>query len=192
MESLLLAGENWIINGILIAFVVLMFVMMFISSGKQRKAQADFLSMIDTLRAGMRVKMQSGVIGRIKEIREEAPGFRVVLIETGDDKNNAVVLYDIHAVQGIINEEAIMQLNIKARLEEEKNARLAEEAELAEKQEVAYTTGVKPDAEATIEHIKLNGEDFDADKYVSKRNATASAKKTTAAAKKTGAGKSKK
>jgi preprotein translocase YajC subunit len=155
MINILLAIDGMTIG--LIVLVVFMFGLMMWQSSRQRKAQADFLAMLDTLHAGMRVKMGSGVIGRIKEIREEAPGFKTVLIETGDSKNMSYLVYDIHAVQGIVNEQAIMELNMK-------KAAAAEEAK------------PEPVIDAEGEAIKLNGEEFNAEEYVEKRNKSTKAK----------------
>jgi preprotein translocase subunit YajC len=102
----------FIVVGVLLVGLVLW------QGSSQKKAQADFMAMLDTLRVGMRVKMACGLIGRITEIREEAPGFKTVLLETGGDKDRSYLIYDINAVQGIVNEEAIMQLNMKKNLEE--------------------------------------------------------------------------
>jgi preprotein translocase subunit YajC len=129
----------------------------------QKKAQADFMAMLDTLRAGMRVKMASGVIGRITEIREEAPGFKTILIDTGDEKNHSLLLYEITAVQGIVNEEAIMQLNIK------KNLQDLEKAD-AERKANEKSEDEKTDDPHKVQITTLNGEEFDAAKYVAKRN----------------------
>ena len=111
MTNLLLFN---VMDGVLIAAVVAMLGMMLWSSSRQRKAQADYVSMLDTLRTGMRVKMASGLLGRIKEIREEAPGFKTVLVETGEGKNLTYLTFTIDAVQGIVNEEAINNLNVQA------------------------------------------------------------------------------
>jgi preprotein translocase YajC subunit len=169
----------------LIAIVVLMFGMMIWTGSKQKKAQADFMAMLDTLRAGMRVKMSSGVIGRIKEVTEEAPGFKTVLIETGDDKNHSCLLYDINAVQGIVNEEALAQLKIRENLKELEKAEAERKAEAEKGDAPAEVAEEDPH---TIKITTLNGEEFDAGKYVAKRNSAAlgeTAKKPTSTKSKT-------
>ena len=99
---------SYILIGVLL---VGMIVLMFIQGRRQKKAQSDYLAMLDTLRPGVRVKMASGLLGRIKEIREEAPNFKTVVITTGEDKNAAEMTFVIEAVQGIVNEEAINRMN---------------------------------------------------------------------------------
>jgi preprotein translocase subunit YajC len=179
--NIFLATTDWGTTAIIIAFGVFLLGMMLWQGSRQKKAQADFMSMLDTLRTGMRVKMASGVIGRIKIIREEAPGFKTVLIETGDDKNNSTLVYDINAVQGIINEDAIMQLNIKKNLEE------LEKADAERKASDGVSVAENNDNTDTIKVTTLNGEEFDAEKYVAKRNASVkkTADKTTATKSKT-------
>ncbi len=137
------------IDLILISILLLGMILLIMWQGKkQKKAQADFESMLDTLRVGMRVKMVSGMLGRIKEIREEAPGFKTILLETGDPKNPTVLNYVMEAIQGIVNEEAINQLNLKK----------AEEA-LQESTKTTLINGEPVDASQ-----------IDAASYVEKRN----------------------
>lgn len=109
----ILAGTE-IVSYILIGVLLVgMIVMMFVQGRRSKKAQDDYLSMLDTLRVGVKVKMASGLLGRIKEIREEAPGFKTIVVSTGDDKNATTMTFMIEAVQGIVNEEAINRLNVE-------------------------------------------------------------------------------
>ena len=105
---------NDIVSYILIGVLLVgMIVMMFVQSRRSKKAQDDYMSMLDTLRVGVKVKMASGLLGRIKEIREEAPGFKTIVVSTGDDKNATTMTFMIEAVQGIVNEEAINRMNVE-------------------------------------------------------------------------------
>ena len=90
---------------ILLGLVVLFGVMIFLSSKRRRSTQQQILKMHDELRPGQRVRTVGGVVGRIKEIREESPGFKTVLIETGSAKFPAHMLFDVQAIYGIIAEE---------------------------------------------------------------------------------------
>ena len=93
--------EMYVVMGV----IVLMFVVMVtLQSKKRKKSQDEYTGMLDTLRPGMRVKTVGGVIGRIKEIREEGPGFKTVLLETG----TSTVLYDLQAIYGVVDDEAIL------------------------------------------------------------------------------------
>ena len=95
-------GSN-IVSYILIGVLLVgMIALMLVQGRRQKKAQADYLAMLDTLRPGVKVKMASGLLGRIKEIREEAPGFKTVTLNIGDDKNVVEMTFVIEAVQGIV------------------------------------------------------------------------------------------
>lgn len=100
-----------IVSYILIGVLLLgMVVLMLVQGRRQKKAQEDYMSMLDTLRPGVKVKMASGLLGRIKEIREEAPGFKTITLHVGE-KNPVEMTFVIEAVQGIVNEEAINKIN---------------------------------------------------------------------------------
>ena len=104
---------SYILIGVLLVGMV---VLMLVQGRRQKKAQADYLSMLDTLRPGVKVKMASGLLGRIKEIREEAPGFKTITLKIGEDKNVVEMTFVIEAVQGIVNEEAINKINAEKML----------------------------------------------------------------------------
>ena len=98
---------SWILIG---AIIIVMAVMVVVSGRRQKKAQEDYMGMLDTLRPGVKVKMVSGLLGRIKEIREEVPGFKTVTLNIGEDKNVIEMTFVIEAVQGVVNEEAINKI----------------------------------------------------------------------------------
>lgn len=94
---------------------------------KVKKAQDDYSSMLDSLRPGVKVKMASGLLGRIKDIREEAPGFKTVTLNIGDDKNVVPMTFVIDAVQGIVNEEALNRIKLAEAEEKMAEVTVAEE-----------------------------------------------------------------
>ena len=109
-----------IVSYIMLGVVLIaMFVFMILQGRKQKKAQEDYVSMLDSLRPGTKVKMASGLLGRIKDIREEAPGFKTVTLNIGEDKNVVEMTFVIEAVQGIVNEEAINKLKLEKLAEEQ-------------------------------------------------------------------------
>lgn len=109
-----LLGADWGFLGMM-GVIIFMFVVMIMFQNKKRsKAQGEYNSMIDSLRVGVRVKTVGGVIGKILEIREEAVGFRTVLLETGSEKSKSIVLYDIQAIYGIVDDLAIAQSKLDA------------------------------------------------------------------------------
>ena len=106
-----------IVSYVLIGVLLLgMVALMFVQGRRQKKAQEDYMSMLDTLRPGVKVKMASGLLGRIKEIREEAPGFKTVTLNIGEGKEVVEMTFVIEAVQGIVNEEAINKINAEKAL----------------------------------------------------------------------------
>ncbi len=109
------------------AVLIAMFVFMGTQGRKQKKAQDDYMAMLDSLRPGVKVKMASGLLGRIKEIREEAPGFKTVTLNIGDDKNTVSMTFVIEAVQGIVNEEALNRIKLQEAEEQMAAATVAEE-----------------------------------------------------------------
>ena len=102
----------FILGGLVLVFVV----MIVMQTRKRRTAQAEYTGMLEALRPGMRVKTVGGVIGTIREIREEAPGFKTVLLETGTEKNPSLVLYDLQAIYGVVNDEKIAALVAQAQV----------------------------------------------------------------------------
>lgn len=119
--------------------LVAMVVFMVIQGRRQKKAQDDYMAMLDALRPGVKVKMASGLLGRIKEIREEAPGFKTITLNIGEGKSIVEMTFVIEAVQGIVNEEAINKLNA------EKLSTSTDEVSLT-KNEVENTLAETPDA----------------------------------------------
>lgn len=106
-----------IVSYVLIGVLLLgMVALMLVQGRRQKKAQEDYLAMLDTLRPGVKVKMASGLLGRIKEIREEAPGFKTVTLNIGEGKSAVEMTFVLEAVQGIVNEEAINKLNAEKAL----------------------------------------------------------------------------
>ena len=107
---------------IILGVIVVIFALMIVMQSRRRKtAQAEYTGMLDTLRTGMRVKTVGGVIGRIREIREEAPGFKTVLLETGSDTNKSLVLYDLQAIYGIVDDEKVAQAKMQS-IQQHENA----------------------------------------------------------------------
>jgi len=93
------------LNIVIIGMFVLLGLMLYFGSRRRRAMQSQVNQMHEQLRPGQRVRTVGGVVGRIKEIREEAPEFKTVLIQTGNDKHPAYMLFDIQAIYGIVPEE---------------------------------------------------------------------------------------
>ena len=141
-----------IVSLILLSVVlVAMFAFMLVQGRKQKKAQDDYMAMLDSLRPGVKVKMASGLLGRIKDIHEVAPGFKTITLNIGEDKNIVEMTFVIEAVQGIVNEEAINRLNM-----EKATAEAKAEASVENKDEDKNDT-VTPVEEVPAE-VKVDGE----------------------------------
>ncbi|MDR0383968.1 MAG: preprotein translocase subunit YajC [Christensenellaceae bacterium] len=119
MVNLFLEGfdPSLIVMGVLL---VLMVAMMFWQGNKAKKQQQDYLGLLDSLRIGNKVIMKSGVIGRIVEIKEEAPGFKTIKVRSGEDSNASVLVYDINSVAGIVNEDALNAISQQSMKQEDK------------------------------------------------------------------------
>ena len=131
------------------AVVVAMFVFLLLQSRKQKKAQEDYMGMLDSLRPGVKVKMASGLLGRIKDIHEIAPGFKTVTLNIGEGKNVVEMSFVIEAVQGIVNEEAINRLNIEKMEAEDKAETVNQEAAEEKQEAVAEVKETKPAAKTS-------------------------------------------
>ncbi len=137
---------SYILIGVLLVGMV---VLMLVQGRRQKKAQEDYVAMLDTLRPGVKVKMASGLLGRIKEIREEAPGFKTVTLNIGDSKNAVEMTFVIEAIQGIVNEEAINKLNAEktlSALDGENKVEVAEQVNADETAKTAKTSSKKKSA----------------------------------------------
>ena len=104
MTNLILAFKKSDISfyAVLGVIVIAFGIMVFMQSKRRKVQQTEYHTMLDSLRVGIRVKTVGGVIGIIKEIREEAPGFKTVLLETP-----SLVRYDLQAIYGVVDETAI-------------------------------------------------------------------------------------
>ena len=92
--------------GFLVVAVLVIGLMLVSSNRKRRSAHEQITKMHDELRTGQRVRTVGGVVGRIKEIREESREMKTVLLETGSDKvGKSFMLFDIQAIYGVVAEE---------------------------------------------------------------------------------------
>lgn len=112
LNFLLAEGTPWYKDSMIYIFgglIIVFGIMMVLQTRRRKSAQTEYTGMLSTLRPGTRVKTVGGVIGRIREIREEAPGLKTVLLQTGNDANPSLVLYDIQAIYGIVDEEKLFK-----------------------------------------------------------------------------------
>ena len=107
MQDVLSKGDKFmnLTEGLIIGALVLVFIaMIWIQSRRRRSAMTEQASMIDKLRKGIRIKTVAGVVGHIREIREESKELTTILVETGQGDKTSFVLYDINAVLAVLDE----------------------------------------------------------------------------------------
>ncbi|KAI4453338.1 queuine trna-ribosyltransferase [Holotrichia oblita] len=120
-----------------------------------------------------RVRTVGGIIGRIKEIREEGPGVKTVLLQTSDDKNPAYALFDIQAIYGVIAEEGhTLQGTITPATETKAIGTASNKADVLASKKTEIASGL--DSESTKTEVEQDN--FNAREYVEKRNKTAKKK----------------
>ena len=140
---------------ITLGLLVALGLMIWFSSRRRRAMQSQITQMHEELRPGQRVRTVGGVVGRIKEIREESPGFRTVLLQTGNDKFPAYMLFDIQAIYGIVPEEG----------------------HTIDGKPLGAVQATNPATSDPSTHVtKINGEEIDAREYVEKRNSLSKSK----------------
>lgn len=105
----LICTNEWVVYGVGGAILVFLVATMVMQGGRRKKNYEDYLGMLETLKPGTRVKTVGGVIGTIKEMREEAPGFKTVLLETGVNGKTSFALYDLQAIYGVVDTEKLAQ-----------------------------------------------------------------------------------
>lgn len=96
-ESVAPGVSQWILPVILLVLVIGIFVLNYFRS---KKNQENMKTMIDSLKVGDNVKTYSGIYGKIIEIIDTTDG-KMVVLETGSEKNKGIFSIDINAVFGI-------------------------------------------------------------------------------------------
>lgn len=164
-------GTIWII----VVMIIGMGGYIFFISRRRKQTQQQVESMHDKLRPGMRVRTVGGVIGRIKEIREEAPKVKTVLLQTGSDKYPAYMLFDIEAIYGVFAEEGhTLSGQIIPKTEEKKE----EKKEDSDKEEKAKDKEEKErEKEADKKEAQFKDDIFNAREHVAKTTSASSSKK---------------
>lgn len=174
-----IAKTNWADPTMIFTLILLvgLIAMMLYSTKRRKTARAQVEKMLDELRPGQRVRTVGGIIGRIKEIREESPQVKTVLLQTGSDKYPAYMLFDIQAIYGIFAEEGhtidgapLMKLPAP----EDKKKQNKQPAEQKTQAELNSKTEQSSPASNISELSDLNARE-----YVDKRNALASKNKKT-------------
>lgn len=163
-------------TGIMIGVFALLIVgMIFLQSRRRRQMVDQQSAMMDRLRAGMRIKTVAGVIGRIREIREEASGLKTILMETGHGASTSFQLIDVQAILNIMEEDRLVDgLGLSTQDQTPASAPVAPVVEVA--------PAPTPEGEANPMHEKYNAmkeearvgreAELDAAEFVKKSNTT--------------------
>lgn len=167
-----IAATNWTDPTMIFTLILLvgLVAMMMYSVKRRKSARVQVEKMLDELRPGQRVRTVGGIIGRIKEIREESPQVKTILLQTGSDKYPAYMLFDIQAIYGIFAEEGhtidgapLMKLPAP----EEKSKHPKQSTEPESKTETKTKSKTEPKSKAE----PADATDLNAREYVDKRNA---------------------
>ena len=153
MNLLLSIGDWFAQNWMLLVLVVLLggfVVMTFLRQKKENDAKNELVS---TIKKGTKIVTTAGVYGVVESIEETTDG-KVVVITTGSSKNPSSMTIHINAIMGIDN---------KTSVKEEKKSKKLEEIEVEEQ-----------DAE-DIE-IALNETEEDVEEKVAKKSSKKSSK----------------
>jgi len=177
----LFQGAEFMLLGV---FAILIIGLFMWQSKSRRKMHEQQDQMAKSLRPGLRIKTVAGVIGRIKEVREEAPHLTTALIETGHGKEISYMLIDINAIMAIIDEEMLLRAKQSAdattdaekRIEQARldaEARIANATIVSTAEPITSTGTTKSKTSATSESLPNDPTpDFDAKEFVQKSNAS--------------------
>jgi len=165
---------EFIIIGVVAAMMV---GLVFWQARSRKRMSQNHEQMVHNMRPGMRVRTVSGLIGRIVEIREEAPQFTTILLETGTDKGGkSFLLFDIGAISAVIDDEMLQRAREeKARLDAEK--RIEDNKREAEQRIADAKTIPVVDPTVTTDSQANSNDSFDAATFVEKSNNTRNTKK---------------
>jgi len=92
----------WILLGVII-------IGWFFLSGSRRKKQVqEGQNMLNSIRPGVYVMTQGGVIGKVVEVNVISPTEKHVVLETGNEEHKSYITYDIRAIGMIIKPEQLV------------------------------------------------------------------------------------
>lgn len=121
--------------------VVLLIVYPILISSKNKKQAQQLQEQINSLKKGDKVLTTSGVYGTVVELNFTESS-KIVVIETGSDKNKGYMSVDAYAIYTIIKEESevpteVSENVVEEKIQEEKSAMVEEEKSALETLEEA-------------------------------------------------------
>ena len=117
-----MAAGQWVMIGFIIVLLILF---PLLTSRKNKIENQKIIEQANSLKRGDEVLTNSGIYGKILEVKQDGEAKKVV-IETGNDKNKSTVTVDAYAIyvvlnNGSIKEQVENQNKDKTNIEVEKN-----------------------------------------------------------------------
>lgn len=144
--SLLGEASQWIMPGILLAMLVILFG---VNIYRNKKFQDKTKNVLEALKPGDRVKTYSGFYGTIVEIKETTDG-KVAVLETGSENNRGYMSIDMNAIYGIDEKKEVV-LDMTGNPIEETNSLVDEVEKTAEIQSEPVEIETEPVKEPEVE-----------------------------------------
>lgn len=123
---LLAVDMNLIWMVVLVVLVILFFVYTHI---RNKKEQAKYQEMTNSLEKGDKVLTSAGIIGKIVNI-ENKDMYKLVTIETGSGKNKGYITFDSQAIYTVLEKKNAKQVEKVEETKKEENAEVIEQTEL--------------------------------------------------------------
>lgn len=128
--NLVLAVEvgQWILLGVLVLILV---ISPFLMKAKNKKEMENAQKLIDSIKKGDKVLTASGVIGKVISL-DNKDGYRIVTIETGDEKHKGYITLDIAAIYANLSNPVVEQKLNEKNANENETENLTEETKTDE------------------------------------------------------------
>jgi len=94
--------------GIFILLGGLLLAWFFLSGSRRKKQVQESQNMLNSIRPGVYVMTQGGVIGKVIEIKVISPTEKHVILETGTDEHKSYITYDIRAIGFVLKPEQLV------------------------------------------------------------------------------------
>lgn len=111
-------GANPVMSYVLLGVLVLIIILGPIMMKSRNKKEAERMqSMVDSLKKGDKIITTAGVYGKVIGI-EEKDGFKLVTIETGNEKNKSFLTMDVGAIYANLSATPVTPKQDGAKVEE--------------------------------------------------------------------------
>ena len=119
-------ASNWILLGVLVVLLAVMFILPMITGKKQRK---EYGEMINSLSPGDEILTRGGILGRITRVVKENGAVKSVMIVTGEKGKEQSLEVDVYHIEFVLNQPNRKQETeeVEPVKEEAKEEKVAEE-----------------------------------------------------------------